>query len=493
MVDIPAQPDQPLNQDQDVPVPNQVQPAQVQPAQVQPRVRRTHKDDFISSFLSKLQLREKLVKNKEIEDQNKARELKTYNHHLDPASHPEPGSETASLITIDEADLTDLKDPSVLNRFLAVIPDSLLVRITRENRAEKEKRKPDESNVSAEISQEVKRRRMDGNKAAERVVGTQRAVEFSEILFMTNIHVPIPLPFFRNENLRYLIDHAATLPTIKSNPLSGETKGQFILNVADLTKGTQERKGFGEELSLDFGEWSEASENCFRFHQMQDKDGNNGLYARWWADHFKFFHTQEDKISQYEAWKDLDLKLRREYRTEPTKFDVNHYATKYEAVKTTYELKSLIKEQTLNSVKDLPYRRDNNYRQPHRGGKSAGSSNTQFRDMRNPSAQSTLFPSGSRSSHPACCLLCGETGHPVGKHYSDGVTPPKFPDGKPTWAKITNSKLCAPNGKELCINFNIGNANCNHSEGMRAHLCSFCGSKSHHALSWVCRARPSSN
>ena len=324
---------------------------------------------------------------------------------------------------------------------------------------------------------------MDGTRAAERVVSTQRAIEFSEILFTTNVHVPIPLPFFRNENLRFLIDHAATLPTIKSNPLSGETKGQFILNIAELTKGTQNYKGFGEELSLDFGEWSEASENCFRFHQMQDKDGNNGEYARWWSAHFKFFHTQEDKITQYEAWKDLDLKLRREYRTEPTKFDMNHYAMKYEAAKTTYELKALIKDQTLSSAKES-FRKDNNYRQPYRGGKSAGPS----RDTRNP-----LFPPGSRSSHLACCLLCGENGHSVGKHYGDGVTPPKFPDGKPTWAKIINSKLCAPNSKEICINYNVGSPNCTHSEGARAHLCSFCGSKLHHAFSWLCRARLSPN
>ena len=476
MVDV--QPDLQPAQDQDIPVPDQLQPA---------RIRRTHKDDFISSLLSKLHFREKLVKNKEIEDQNKARELKTYNHHLDPASHPVPGSETASFITIDEDDLADLKDPSVLNRFMAIIPDFLLFRINHENRTEKDKCKPDEPNTSAEISQESKRRHMDGKRAAERVVGTQRAIEFSEILFTTNVHVPIPLPFLRNENLRYLIDHAATLPTIKLNPLSGETKGQFILNVAELTKGTRERKGFGEELSLDFGEWSEAAENCFRFHQMQDTDGDNGLYARWWADHFKFFHAQEDKIGQYEAWKDLELKLRREYRTEPTKFDVNHYAMKYEAAKTTYELKALIREQTLNGVKDLPYRRDNNYRQPYRGGKFTDPSTNQFRDTRNPPSQSTLFPSGSRSSHLSCCLLCGEHSHPVGKHYADGITPAKFPDGKPTWAKIINAKLCAPNGKEICINYNLGNTNCTHSEGTRAHLCSFCGSKSHHAFSWVCR------
>ncbi|KAF8806492.1 hypothetical protein BYT27DRAFT_7101578, partial [Phlegmacium glaucopus] len=207
----------------------------IPPLLIQPRVRRTHKDDLISSLLSKLQLREKLVKNKEIEDQNKAREVKTYNHHLDPFAYPEPGSETASFITIDDLDVKDLKDPSILARFLNTVPDYLLLRITRENRAEKEerdKRKVDDLMTSAcEASQDAKRRRMDGSKAAERIVGIQRAIEFSEILFTTNVHVPIPLTFFRNAHLRYMIDHAATLPTIKSNPLPGETKGQFILNI----------------------------------------------------------------------------------------------------------------------------------------------------------------------------------------------------------------------------------------------------------------------
>jgi hypothetical protein len=99
-----------------------------------------------------------------------------------------------------------------------------------------------------------------------------------------------------------------------------------------MTKGTRGCKSFGEELSLDFGEWSEAAQNCFRFHQMQDRDGDSGPYATWWSNHFNFFNTQEDKITQYNAWKDLELKLRHEYRTEPTKFDITHYAMKHEAV-----------------------------------------------------------------------------------------------------------------------------------------------------------------
>lgn len=478
MVGIDDQPVQPQN-----PNPENVQN---QDLGQQLRVRRTHKDDFISSLLSKLSLREKLSKNKEIEDQNKTREQETYNHHIDPVLYPETGSEIASFITIDEADLRDLKDPSIMARFLNFVPDYLLLRITRETREEKEereKRKLEElsSHISG-LSQDAKRRRMDGSKAAERVIGSQRDIEFSDILFTTNAHVPIPLPFFRNGNLRYIIDHAATLPTTKSNPLPGETKGQFILNIPDMTRGAKGCKIFGEELSLDFGEWSEAAQNCFRFHQMQDCDGDMGPYASWWSSHFNFFNVQEDKISQYSAWKELELKLRREYRTEPTKFDVNRYAMKYEAAKNTYELKLLIEKKNTPQAppKDAPPRRDGFFCSS-RGGKSSG-------DYYQP------FPPGSRprSSHTVCCILCGDPGHSVNKHYNDGGAATKFCDGKPTWSKITNGSISSPNGKEICINYNIAgpNAICSHADGARAHLCSYCGSKSHYAFAWVCRTRP---
>ena len=247
-----------------------------------------------------------------------------------------------------------------------------------------------------------------------------------------------------------------------------------------MTRGTKACKSFGEELSLDFGEWSEAAQNCFRFHQMQDKDGDTGPYANWWSSHFNFFNAQEDKISQYNAWKELELKLRREYRTEPTKFDTNHYAMKYESAKSTYELRLLIEKQYTPPgppapPKDIPPRKDGFFRSSTRGGK----------------APSEPFPQGSRPRHPVCCILCGELDHAISKHYNDGNAAPKFPDGKPTWAKISDSSLCAPNGKEICINYNIrGSTVTCHADGSRAHICSYCGSKSHHAFGWACRVRP---
>ena len=54
----------------------------------------------------------------------------------------------------------------------------------RADKEEREKRKLDElSSSSLDSSLESKRRRMDGSKAAERVIGSQRDIEFSDILF----------------------------------------------------------------------------------------------------------------------------------------------------------------------------------------------------------------------------------------------------------------------------------------------------------------------
>ena len=94
----------------------------------------------------------------------------------------EAGSESASFIMINEADLKDLKDPSILARFTNFIPDFLLLRITHEIRTDKEereKRKLDELHShSSEPTMDAKRRCMDGSKAAERVIGSQRDIEF---------------------------------------------------------------------------------------------------------------------------------------------------------------------------------------------------------------------------------------------------------------------------------------------------------------------------
>ena len=54
--------------------------------------------------------------NKEIEEKNREREGRTLRHMQDLLTHPELGSETASLITIDEEDINDLKDQTMFTK-----------------------------------------------------------------------------------------------------------------------------------------------------------------------------------------------------------------------------------------------------------------------------------------------------------------------------------------------------------------------------------------
>jgi len=459
----------------------QPEPEQPQQPQQLVRVRRTHTDDLASSYLSELTLYDKLSMNKEIEEKNKERRLKKLKNIQDPVAYPDPGSETASLITIDEEEIDDLKDQSMFNKLLSILPTSLIQRINRETRhekEEKEKRKRDDNSKSSSDdtpSREIKRRCMDGDRAAERIVGFQNPIDFSEIMYMTDNHTALPLPFFRNKNIRYIIDCGATLPTVKSNPREGESKGYYILDITKLTNI------FGAELTIDFGQWHEAANNCYRFQRSRDKNGESGSFALWWSQHFEFFNNQEDKIEMYDAWKSLELRLRQEYRTQPTRFNANYYVAQYEMCKSEHRMR-LEWHQTFSKQ---PNARDDNPREGsgYRGGRSNSS--------RSRGGSTSSFPAGSRrSSLPVCCILCGEKGHPVSRHYN-GTTPTKGSDGKPIWAKIANAILCNPEGQSICINFNVmGSRGCYLTKCERAHVCSFCGSKQHHAFSWMCRTRP---
>ena len=92
----------------------QQQPENGQGAQQEdpPRVRRTHVNDNAVRFLASLPLYNKLEMNKNIEQANISRLAKTAAHLIDPDRNPEAGSDTASMITIDEIELADCSMPT---------------------------------------------------------------------------------------------------------------------------------------------------------------------------------------------------------------------------------------------------------------------------------------------------------------------------------------------------------------------------------------------
>ena len=82
--------------------------------------------------------------NKEIEDKNAERSWKTFNHMSNPTVHTQPGSDKASLISLDNTDLNRFCIPSFMTSFPNLIYSKLAKWIADEEIKEKLKlkRKP---------------------------------------------------------------------------------------------------------------------------------------------------------------------------------------------------------------------------------------------------------------------------------------------------------------------------------------------------------------
>ncbi|KAF8164756.1 hypothetical protein B0H34DRAFT_639839, partial [Crassisporium funariophilum] len=150
---------------------------------------------------------------------------------------------------------------------------------------------------------------MDGTLQVQKTLGMATPIQFPQSLFDTEGCVLVPLPFFLNKNLRIMIDKAATLLTIKSNPLPGKTKGISIFDIGKLTDH------FGKELLLTCSQWTKAAENMFTFQGQHDKAGNKGQHAQWYESHLNFFHNPRKRDRLYNAWKSVELELRQEHQS----------------------------------------------------------------------------------------------------------------------------------------------------------------------------------
>jgi len=257
-----------------------------------------------------------LQRNKQFETANKAQSIKTLNHASDPVTY---GSPTASLITIEPEDLAQLWIPSFFMSVHDYIYSSLVKKLMDEELREKEEKKQktdDPANVSPEQLRVSKRRCMDSANQIERVVGEPVPIEFAQTLYDTELCAAVPLPFFLSKNLRTFIDESTTLPTVKSNPLPGETKGIYILDVEKLSAWS------GKELLLSCSQWSEAAGNMWNFQASRDKNGTEGDHAVWVEKHINFFNRLDKHEELYNVWKVVELEFHQDHHSCNLKFSV---------------------------------------------------------------------------------------------------------------------------------------------------------------------------
>lgn len=420
---------------------------------------------MISKALRKLSLAAKLDRNCKIEIENAAREAQTIKHLDDPAQNPDPGSEAASLISIEDDDIQALRTPTFASKF-PNIPMAIQKLIAQLEAKDKDitakKRDASDAKLTSDEAREAKRRCKDTAAERPHVPGEQRDVVFAEILYDTDDALLLPLPFFLNVNLQWLIDDSSTLLTTKTNPKAGETKGSFIL---DIEKAWSKMRCGTKEADMTYGQWHEAADNCFHFNAGHDKVGEEGPYAKWWENHFGFFDSQNDKIEQFPAWRPLEEKLRKAYRSQPTTFSREFYADEYRMARLEHRMQ--LRFDATRSRQQFPQK-------------------SSFQPPTRPRSQSP-FPSGSKkpAASPSCCLACGERGHPLRDHYTGANRT------KPLWVRVNDGDITHPdNGKRICIVYNIYGAKCTCRHGDEVlHACSLCG-KEHHTFSWTCQKSP---
>ncbi|KAF8816745.1 hypothetical protein BYT27DRAFT_7220465 [Phlegmacium glaucopus] len=252
---------------------------------------------------------------------NAERALQTLNHTLDNVAFLDPGSDAASLITLDPEDRDRFRVPSFALSFRDYIYSSLAKWIVDEDIKDKEdiksKRKTnDEPKLTAE-------------EALPWIVGS---------LFDTEGCVAIPLPLFLNDNLQILNAEAATLPTVKTNLNPGETKGISILNVDKLSTR------FGKELSLTCSQWTEAAGNMYLFQKERDAVDSGDAHSEWYNNHFNFYQAQRSKVKLYDAWKSDELKFCQEHWANYGAFEGYRYKQAFALSEKQHEMMAKIRE-----------------------------------------------------------------------------------------------------------------------------------------------------
>ncbi|PPQ85204.1 hypothetical protein CVT25_010097 [Psilocybe cyanescens] len=265
---------------------------------------RTHISEHACDVLRKLALPLKLSRNKKIETENLVRADKTADHELDPVAHPDPGSPQASVISLTEEDKAQLRVPAIVQKLFDLMPNYIIAWLAPEDAQAKEnKRKHDEAlkdPLSAADDKIAKRRCMQGSLLSARDPLAPASFSFPQILFDTKNLVGLPLSFFTQKNLCYIIDELASLPTRKANSCSGDGKSIYILDIEKLSTK------LGGELSMDFGSYLQAVDQFYKFQLQHSADQE---WAEIWHAHFHFFDLHPEATELYLAWMHAKLKL----------------------------------------------------------------------------------------------------------------------------------------------------------------------------------------
>ncbi len=328
--------------------------------------------------------------------------------------------------------------------------------------------------LDAEESREerIKRLKMASAPEIKRAPGQVLILPHkTELLELEVAGMYMPLTLFTRTGELILADHLDDVRTIRRNSKPGEKRNLYI----DIND-----KRFEKELDLSQEAWTFASDEMVEW--ARDAKSDDRLHIRL-GQHFGWLKYQLADGRDFSLVRELDIKLRKEYRRQPFEFSGDIYSE---------ELRNLsVKHLESRMAAEMALLRS----QPP---SHVGLSRSAFSEPPSSRGRARGFGRSSQSFQPGqarppsdpVCLICARRGHRI-----DTCTFKTLPGGSPVKTRAVDGSPIEPNGKPCCISWNTNgreSTRCTpHRKPDMQHICTFCLSPTHHAFSFSCQPNPS--
>jgi hypothetical protein len=267
----------------------------------------------------------------------------------------------------------------------------------------------------------------------------------------------IPLTLFTATSTKILFTQDSTIKKIQAYHRKTGAK----LRLIDLGE-------FPKEADMDISDWHEAWN---RFAYFIEKHADASVQQRW-NEHYRFLAGQDDFKINFPAILRFDIEQRTRYFTSPHIHNSVEYHRRFEETKFIILQEQLEKDRSSIFVdRSHSTSRPSRYSPYQRGG---------FRSSTDTADSPTKSFRPSRSDIPPICFICRRS-HRYAK--CDETT---TADGKQTFAKRIDRQIVKRDGNApICFYFNSSSRRCD-KQHADLHICSFCGSTDHGAVSRKC-------
>lgn len=186
-----------------------------------------HKDNTTISALGCLSLWLRLKLNKDIEANNRTRELATFNHVSNLALYLQPGSVLASYVTISNAKIKTLRISGMIESHAEVFSSYLVQQFAlKADSAQADKHKLE----IQESDPEAKCRCISGSKLVGYNSLKETNLLFPDALFLTKLYSPCPLPLFVQSVLKKFVVNFHRIPSKKHTVVKSKST-VYIWNI----------------------------------------------------------------------------------------------------------------------------------------------------------------------------------------------------------------------------------------------------------------------